>query len=101
MDTAYGIWKGLLMLHTVLPLCIAAFAVALLLNMFRLFAGPSLPDRVLALDTLYVNTVALLLLIGMQFRTMLFFEAALIIALLGFVGTVAISKFLLRGDVVE
>ena len=60
-----------------------------------------LPDRILALDTLYVNSMALLVLLGLRFDTSLYFEAALIIAMLGFVGTVALSKYLLRGDIVE
>jgi multicomponent K+:H+ antiporter subunit F len=92
---------GSVMLSTVVPIAIGAFAFALLLNLLRLLKGPSLPDRVLALDTLYVNSVALLLLIGIQFKTMLFFEAALVIALLGFVGTVCVSKYISRGDIVE
>jgi multicomponent K+:H+ antiporter subunit F len=92
---------GRAMLSTVVPIAIGAFAFALVLNLLRLLKGPSLPDRVLALDTLYVNSVALLLLIGIQFKTMLFFEAALVIALLGFVGTVCVSKYISRGDIVE
>jgi multicomponent K+:H+ antiporter subunit F len=56
---------------------------------------------VLALDTLYVNVVALVVLLGMRLQTALFFEAALLIALLGFVGTVALSRYLSRGDVIE
>jgi multicomponent K+:H+ antiporter subunit F len=58
-------------------------------------------DRVLALDTLYINTLALLVLLGIQLASDVYFEAALLIALLGFVGTVVLSKFLLRGDIAE
>ncbi|MFM2397862.1 MAG: hypothetical protein RL341_19 [Pseudomonadota bacterium] len=86
---------------TILPWIIAAFALALLLNTWRLLIGPALVDRVLALDTLYINTLALLILLGVYFDTVLYFEAALVIAMMGFIGTVMISKFLLRGDVVE
>lgn len=86
---------------TILPWIIAAFALALLLNTWRLLIGPSLVDRVLALDTLYINTLALLILLGVYFDTVLYFEAALVIAMMGFIGTVMVSKFLLRGDVVE
>jgi multicomponent K+:H+ antiporter subunit F len=89
------------MLNAVLPWAIGAFAVALLLNTWRLLRGPALPDRVLALDTLYINTLALLILLGIQFHTALYFEAALLIAMLGFIGTVAMSKYLIRGDIVE
>ncbi len=63
--------------------------------------GPSKPDRILALDTLYVNTVALLVLLGIHLGSNLYFEAALLIAMIGFVGTVALSKFLTRGDIIE
>jgi multicomponent K+:H+ antiporter subunit F len=86
---------------TILPWIIAAFALALLMNTWRLLIGPAIADRVLALDTLYINTLALLILLGVYFDTVLYFEAALIIAMMGFIGTVMVSKFLLRGDVVE
>ena len=89
------------LLDTVLPIGIGCFAIALALNAWRLFKGPALIDRVLALDTLYINTLALLVLLGIRLRTELYFEAALIIALLGFAGTVVLSKYLLRGTVVE
>jgi len=86
---------------TLLPFAIAAFTLALLLNAYRLLRGPGLADRILALDTLYINSLALLILVGIHFRTAVYFEAALVIALLGFVGTVALSKFVVRGDIVE
>lgn len=86
---------------TVLPWAIGGFTVALLLNAWRLLRGPGLPDRILALDTLYVNTLALLVLLGIRLDTTLYFEAALLIAMLGFVGTVVLSKHVLRGDIVE
>jgi multicomponent K+:H+ antiporter subunit F len=89
------------MTATILPWIIAAFALSLALNVYRLARGPSLPDRVLALDTLYVNTIALLVLLGIGFDTQLFFEAALIVALLGFVSTVALAKYIARGDIIE
>lgn len=74
---------------------------ALVLAFWRLLLGPSIPDRILALDTLYVDTVALLVLLGIHLRSNLYFEAALLIAMIGFVGTVALSKFLTRGDIIE
>lgn len=89
------------MTELVLPVAIAMLAVAMLLSLWRLLRGPGVPDRILALDTLYINALALLVLLGIQFRTALLFETALIIAMLGFVGTVAMSKYLLRGDIVE
>ncbi|GAB3298771.1 K+/H+ antiporter subunit F [Pseudidiomarina andamanensis] len=78
-----------------------AFSVALLLNLWRLFRGPDLPDRILALDTIYINSLALLVLFGIWHGTAFYFEAALLIAMLGFIGTVAAAKFLLRGDIIE
>lgn len=75
--------------------------VSLLLTMLRLIAGPTLGDRVLALDTLSINAVALIVLIGIAGRTQLLFEAALIIAMLGFVSTVAYCRFAMRGDIIE
>ncbi len=86
---------------TLLPLAIGAFTLALLLNLYRLLRGPGLADRILALDTLYINSLALLILVGIRFDTAVFFEAALVIAALGFVGTVVLSKFVVRGDIVE
>ena len=76
-------------------------SAALALNAWRLLKGPSAPDRILALDTLYINTIALLVLFGIHIKSGVYFEAALLIALMGFVGTVAMCKYLLRGDIIE
>jgi multicomponent K+:H+ antiporter subunit F len=76
-------------------------ALALLLTLWRLARGPDTVDRVLALDTLYVNAVALLVLLGMQLRSTAYFEIALLIAALGFAGTVALCKYLMRGGLME
>ncbi|MBM4182156.1 MAG: K+/H+ antiporter subunit F [Betaproteobacteria bacterium] len=89
------------MLNLVLPIAFALVAAAFALSFWRLLRGPSAPDRILALDTLYINTIALLVLLGIQLGTALYFEAALLIALMGFVGTVALCKYLLRGDIIE
>ena len=90
-----------MILSLLLPWLAGTFVLAMLLNAWRLFAGPGLPDRILALDTLYMNALALLLLLGIWFDTQLYFEVALLIALLGFVSTVALSKYVLRGDIAE
>ena len=84
-----------------LPWLMAAFALAMALNAWRLLRGPSLPDRILALDTLYVNALALLVLLGLQGLSKAYFEVALLIGLLGFVGTVVLAKVLLRGDIAK
>ena len=67
----------------------------------RMLRGPTAPDRILALDTLYVNGVAQLILFGMYLDTELYFEVALIIAMLGFFSTVVLSKYVIRRDIVE
>ncbi|WP_304639783.1 K+/H+ antiporter subunit F [Pseudomonas sp.] len=89
------------MLQTVIIICLGIMSVAVVLNMLRLLKGPDLPDRILALDTLYINAIALIMLLGLFLSSDLFFEAALLIAVMGFVGTVAIAKHLLRGDIIE
>ncbi|MGD9507073.1 MAG: K+/H+ antiporter subunit F [Geminicoccaceae bacterium] len=76
-------------------------ALAMACAAFRMLWGPRAQDRVVGLDTLYVNAMLLLLTFGIASGGTLYFEAALIIALLGFVGTVALAKFLLRGEVIE
>jgi multicomponent K+:H+ antiporter subunit F len=89
------------MIDLVLPAVAGMLLLAMAFCGFRLLRGPDLPDRILALDTLYINALALVVLMGIQFRSTTFFEAALLIALLGFVGTVAMTKYLLRGDIIE
>ena len=75
--------------------------IAMCLNLFTLFKGPDQPDRILALDTMYINSIALILLFGLIMGTSLYFEAALLIAMLGFVSTAALCKYVLRGDIIE
>lgn len=89
------------MLNAALYVAFGLVSIALLLAFWRLLIGPDAADRILALDTLYVDTVALLVLLGIHLRSNLYFEAALLIAMIGFVGTVALSKFLTRGDIIE
>jgi multicomponent K+:H+ antiporter subunit F len=76
-------------------------ALAMICAALRLMIGPRAQDRVLALDTLYVNAMLLILVFGMRAASTLYFEAALVIAILGFVSTAALAKFLLRGEVIE
>ena len=90
-----------MILDWALSFALGAVALAMLLCGWRLLRGPTLPDRILALDTLYINAVALAVLAGLQARSALLFEAALIIALLGFASTVALARFVTRGDVME
>ena len=89
------------MLITAVIIAMFLLGLAIALNLWRLVLGPSLPDRILALDTMYINAIALLVLFGIYQGSALYFEAALLIAVMGFVGTVALSKYLLRGDIIE
>ncbi len=89
------------MLDLVIPIALALVTMAIAMSFARLLFGPSVPDRILALDTLYVNAIAVLMLLGIHLGSALFFEAALLIALMGFIGTVALCKYLLRGDIIE
>jgi multicomponent K+:H+ antiporter subunit F len=77
------------------------FVLAMILAAIRLFRGPAAQDRVLAFDTLYINGMLTLLMLGIQSRSTVYFDMALLIALFGFVGSTALSKFLLRGEVIE
>ncbi len=92
-------------MSTMLAWSITAAQILLSLAMacatFRILWGPRAQDRVVGFDTLYVNAMLLLLVIGIRSGSTLYFEIALIIALLGFVSTVALAKFLLRGEVIE
>jgi multicomponent K+:H+ antiporter subunit F len=88
-------------IDTASRIALVMMSLALLLNLWRLLRGPSAADRVVALDTMYVNTLALLVLLGVWRGSPLYFEAGLVIAMLGFVGTVALCRYLLRGRIVE
>ncbi len=86
---------GTIFLTQILLVIAMAFAT------FRVLRGPRAQDRVLGMDTLYVTATMLLLTFGIRTGSILYFEAALIIALLGFVSTAALAKFLMRGEVIE
>jgi multicomponent K+:H+ antiporter subunit F len=88
-------------IDTAIIVGLGGVGLAMLLCVWRLLRGPDVTDRILALDTLYINTIALLMLFGMYLRSAIFFEVALIIAMLGFVGTVLLSKYVMRRDIVE
>ena len=89
------------MLQAVILFCLGIMSVALLLTFVRLIKGPDLPDRILAMDILYINGIALIMLFGLYLDSNLFFEAALLIAVMGFISTVAIAKHLMRGNIIE
>lgn len=84
-----------------LAFALVCFTLGLLMNLWRLMRGPGLVDRLLALDTMVVNVIALVILGGLAAGSTVNFEAALLLALTGFVSTVAFSRFLLRGNIIE
>lgn len=84
-----------------LTFAMLCFAVGLLLNLWLLLTGPDVVDRILALDTMTINAVALIVLWGIAGGSRLNFEAALLFAMTGFVGTVAFCKYLTRGNIIE
>jgi len=88
-------------IQTAADLALAMLALAMLLCLFRLLRGPAMADRILALDTLYINSLAGLMVAGVRLEDPTFFDAAIVIGMLGFVGTVAFAKYLLRGDIIE
>lgn len=88
-------------MNTALLIAFTFVAIAQVLSMVRLVIGPTTGDRILALDTMVVNAIGLIVLLGIAQGTRIYFEVALIIAMLGFVSTVAYARFVLRGDIIE
>ena len=76
-------------------------AIALVLAASRMIRGPRAQDRIVAFDALYVNSMLLFLVLGIKTSSTLYFEAALVISLLGFIGTLALAKFVMRGEIIE
>ena len=89
------------MITAALIFAIVCFTVGLLLNLYRLATGPTAADRVLALDTMVINLIALVILYGIWNASQTFFEVSMLIAMVGFVSTVAYCRFILRGDIIE
>ncbi len=89
------------MLSFAITAATVAIGLAMALNLWRLWRGPTAPDRILALDTLAINTIAIVMLLGIHLSSAIYFEVALFIAMMGFVGTAALCKFLLSGDIIE
>ena len=89
------------MIESALLIAFGAIGGAVLLDLYRIARGPHLPDRALGLDTLTYNVIALLMLTGLYFEQDAYFAASLVIAMLGFISTVALSLYLLRGEVIE
>ncbi|SNX71012.1 multisubunit potassium/proton antiporter PhaF subunit [Cereibacter ovatus] len=89
------------MIGYALTYALGCFGIALACNLWRVLRGPTIADRILALDTMVINMIALIVLYGIRQGGPLNFEAALLFAMTGFVSTVAYAKFLLRGNIIE
>ena len=89
------------MIEAALYFAFACYGIALLIDLWRIARGPDAADRILALDTMVINVIALLVLYGIARGTAVYFEAAMLVAMVGFVSTVAYCRFLLRGDIIE
>ncbi len=84
-----------------LTFAFGCFALAMLMNLYKVVFSDQVADRILALDTMFINAIAVMVLYGMYLGTEVYFEAAMIIAMLGFVSTVAYARFILRGNIIE
>lgn len=89
------------LMNLALVVAFVAVVLAQVMSMVRLVIGPSTGDRILALDTMVVNAIGLIVLLGIAQGTSIYFEVSLIIAMIGFVSTVAYARFCLRGDIIE
>jgi len=89
------------MISLALHFAIGCFGISLLLCLVRVMKAPTIGDRILALDNMSINAIALLVLYGIQYGTHIYFEAAILIAMLGFVSTIAYLRFMLRGNIIE
>jgi len=85
----------------VLGLCLTAITISMLLCLIRMIIGPSIVDRLLALDTLFLNTTALITVLGIYWSTTNLFEGALLIAMLGFISTMALARYFTSGHVID
>jgi multicomponent K+:H+ antiporter subunit F len=89
------------MIEFALGFAFVCFGAGMLMNLWSLVSGPGRADRVLALDTMVINVIAMLIVFGIWQGTAVYFEAAMLVAMVGFVSTVAYCRFLLRGDIIE
>ena len=89
------------LLNLALIIALIALAIGQVLSMVRLVIGPTSGDRILALDTMVINALGLVIVLGIHQGVRVYFEVSLLIAMLGFVSTVALTRFILRGDIIE
>ena len=89
------------MIDMILKLSLVLFMFAIALSLYRVIKGPSLPDRAIALDTIGVNLISSIAIVSIVLKTKAFLEAILILGILAFIGTIAFSKYIERGVIVE
>ena len=89
------------LMRIALAITFVTLALAQIMSMLRLVMGPTTGDRILALDTMVINSLGLVIVLGIHQGVQIYFEVALLIAMLGFVSTVALARFILRGDIIE
>jgi len=89
------------MMQVAILFAYGCYGLALVLNLWRIATGPGAADRILALDTMVINAIALIILYGLAEGTAVYYEAAMLVAMVGFVSTVAYCRFVLRGDIIE
>ena len=89
------------MIHAALGFAFVCYGLGLLFNLWRIVKGPDPADRILGLDTMVINVIALLILYGIYKGTAIYYEASMLVAMVGFVSTVAYCRFVLRGDIIE
>lgn len=89
------------MIQTMLVLSLFFFTIAIAVSVYRIIRGPSLPDRVLAMDLIGVNLVSVIAIFSILLNTKAFFDVILLIGILAFIGTIALSKFIERGTIIE
>lgn len=91
----------MMILPYALGICITAVTISMLLCLIRLIIGPSIVDRLLALDTLFLNTICLIVILGIYWASTSLFEGALLVAMLGFVSTAALARYFTTGHVID
>jgi multicomponent Na+:H+ antiporter subunit F len=89
------------MLHTIIQISLLAVSISMVGLVYRVIVGPTTPDRVVALDALGINLIAIIALVSMVLRSHSFLEVILLLGILAFIGTVAFSKFLEKGEIIE
>lgn len=89
------------MIELVTNLCLSALGVSMAICLWRVARGPTLADRALALDTMALNLLVVIVLLSIRYATVAYFDAVLVVAVLGFLGTTALAKYMIKGDIID